>query len=80
MLAINRAPLLKTRRYIHIRDVKFEPTGSALGRAPGPRHALGFCGAQLLGCRARAGLRMSGLMLNGYTAGLNAEPRDECCA
>ena len=56
-----------------IRDVKLEPTGTA----PVPRRAFTGPKVELLGC---AGLSMSGLMLEGYTAGLVAGPWDECWA
>ena len=45
--------------------------------APGPRRAFTGPNVELLGC---AGLSMSGLMLEGYTAGLVARPWDECWA
>ena len=51
------------------RDVKFEPTGHALGPKSGPAGLL--CGLTA-SCWGHAGLRMNCLMLKGYTTGLDA--------
>ena len=50
-------------------DVKFEPTGPALGPKSGPAGLLHGLNAS---CWAHAGLRMNSLMLKGYTTGLYA--------
>ena len=70
-------PEARNGQQIGSSDVKFEPGSPALGPKSGQAELLPGLNAS---CWAHTGINSSSLMLKRYTAGLDAEHRDECWA